>query len=149
MSEVAFHFNVADRLGYACRLLRKAQRLGTAVSVTGAASLLDRLDQLLWTFEPTEFVPHLRLAAGAEPAAHLQPTPLWLVDDIAQAPSHHRVLLQLADEVPQGVDRFDRVIEVVSTDPDEAAAGRLRWRAHAQAGRTIVRHDAAAASEAG
>ncbi len=149
MSDVAFHFNVADRLGYACRLLRKAQRLGTAVSVTGAASLLDRLDELLWTFEPTEFVPHLRVAASVAPAGHLQPTPLWLVDDIAQAPPDHRVLLQLADEVPDGVDRFERVIEIVSTDPDEAAAGRLRWRAHAQAGRRIVRHDASVASESG
>ena len=36
MTEVAFHFNVPDKLGYACRLLRKAYAAGGPVGVVAA-----------------------------------------------------------------------------------------------------------------
>jgi DNA polymerase-3 subunit chi len=42
--------------------------------VTGPPELLDALDRQLWTFEDTEFLPHLRLVKGAEPAPRLRPT---------------------------------------------------------------------------
>jgi DNA polymerase III subunit chi len=145
MPEVQFHFNVPDRLPYACRLLRKAHRLGTPVSVVGEPALLDRLDRLLWVADAMDFVPHIRVAAEGAVAEHLLATPLWLVDRIAHAPADHAVLLQLADEVPADIERFERILEVVSTEPDEVLAGRRRWRTHQEAGRTITRHDAAAA----
>ena len=34
MTEVTFHFNAPDKLGYACRLLRKAVGKGANVIVT-------------------------------------------------------------------------------------------------------------------
>ena len=37
MTEVAFHFNVPQKSGYACRLLRKATAGGARVVVTGEA----------------------------------------------------------------------------------------------------------------
>ncbi len=141
--EVTFHFNVGDRLQYACRLLRKAHRAATAVSVLGDAVLLERLDRLLWTFEPLAFVPHVRCDAHGQVEPHLADTPIWLVEQASHAPAAHRVLLQLHDTVPPGLDRFERVHEVVSAQPDERAAGRERWRRHAAAGRLLVRHDAA------
>ena len=36
MTDVAFHFNVPDKLGYACRLLRKAHAAGGSVGVVAA-----------------------------------------------------------------------------------------------------------------
>ena len=60
MAAVAFHFGMADRLAYSCRLLRKASRAGARVVVTGEAATLDQLDRLLWVFDPLEFVPHWR-----------------------------------------------------------------------------------------
>ena len=64
MTEIAFHVNVPDRLAYACRLLRKAVRQGARVAVTAPPATLRGLDRALWTFEPTEFVPHaLRIVA--------------------------------------------------------------------------------------
>ncbi len=35
MTGIAFHVNLADRLAYACRLLRKAAASGSRVLVTG------------------------------------------------------------------------------------------------------------------
>ncbi len=80
MTEIAFHFNAPDKLAYACRLLRKAYRSQARVVVTGDAAQLARLDQLLWTFDVGEFIPHARLRAGEQPAPRLAPTPLWLAE---------------------------------------------------------------------
>ena len=42
MTEISFYFNVPSRTGYACRLLRRAQRQGMALTVTGPAEALRR-----------------------------------------------------------------------------------------------------------
>jgi len=91
-----FHLNVPDRLGYACRLLRKAHSRGAKVVVSAPPATLVRLDKLLWTFEATDFVPHLHVAAAAAVAPHLKDTPIWLVEHVEKAP-HHEALLNLVD----------------------------------------------------
>jgi DNA polymerase-3 subunit chi len=142
MTEVAFHFNVPDRLLYACRLLRKATRMRARVAVTGPASTLGALDRTLWTFDPLEFVPHVRVAAGTKPAARLQDTPVWLVDDATDAVGHE-VLLNLGLEPPAGFESFARVIEIVSNDEQERLCGRQRWKHYAGRGYAIQRHEVA------
>ena len=82
MTEVSFHTGVSDVLGYACRLLRKAARKGARVAVCGEAALLQQLDRALWTFDPLDFTPHARLAAGAVPAPRLAATPIWLIEPL-------------------------------------------------------------------
>jgi DNA polymerase IIIc chi subunit len=67
MTEVTFHFNAADKLGHACRVLRKAVASGAKVVVTGDTALLRELDVALWTFAALEFVPHC-LGSAATPA---------------------------------------------------------------------------------
>lgn len=138
MTEIAFHFNAPDKLSYACRLLRKAAVGRARVIVTGDEPLLARLDQQLWTFSPLDFVPHC-LAAGS-PASVLQATPIVLTPDVREAP-HHQVLVNLGDEVPQGFERFERLIEVVTGDDEDRAGARERWRHYAARGFIIVRHD--------
>lgn len=142
MTEVSFHFNVPDSLHYACRLLRKATRQGAHVVVTAPAATLTALDRALWTFEPLEFVPHLRVAPGAAPAARLQDTPVWLVEQTADA-ARRDVLLNLGPEPPAGFESFARVIEIVATEEQERAAGRQRWKHYAGRGYDILRHEVA------
>ena len=144
MTEVQFHVKVGDRLGYTCRLLRKALRKGTKVAVTGAPGLLAELDRALWTFDAGEFLPHLRLAAGAAPSAQHRHTPLWLVDD-ARGAEHLPVLVNLANldhEPPRGFESFERLFEVVSDDAAELAAGRRRWKHYAGRGYAVAMHEA-------
>jgi len=128
MAEVAFHTGV-DKLDHACRLLRKAYRQGAKVVVVGDGAQLARLDQALWTFEPLEFVPHARLKRGEAMAPRFARTPIWLLDAGA-TPPHHDVLVNLGPEMVEGWDGFARVIELVSAEPDDRAAGRKRWRAY-------------------
>ena len=141
MTEVMFHLNVADRLGYACRLLRKAYGAGAKVVVSAPPVTLARLDELLWTFEATEFIPHLRVAAGEAVAPRLRHTPIWLVERVEQAP-HHDVLLNLGDELVPGFESFERVIEIVPDDAEPKQAARRRWKHYADRGYPLKRHEA-------
>jgi DNA polymerase-3 subunit chi len=141
MTEVHFHFNAPDRLVYTCRLLRKALKSGASgVAVCGPAATLSRLDRTLWTFDPTEFIPHLMLRAGEVPPPRLRRTPIWLVEHSEQA-GHHPVLLHLGEEPAVGFESFGRLIEIVSSDPEERDAARRRWKHYAGRGYAIQKHD--------
>ena len=143
MTEVAFHFNAPDKLGYACRLLRKALARGSKVVVTGEAELLRDLDVALWTFAPLEFIPHCR--AGSAPAV-LAASPVVLADAPRAAP-HQQVLVNLGREVPDGFERFERLIEVVTVDEADRLQARQRWKHYAERGYAITRHDRAAEAQ--
>jgi DNA polymerase III subunit chi len=142
MTDINFHFNVAERTAYACRLLRKAVRNGAKVVVSAPSPQLAQFDRQLWTFEPLDFVPHAYLTSGAEIDPVLSITPIWLLDDLHQAP-HHDVLLNLGDEVPTGFEKFSRLIEIVPRDDASRALARSRWKHYAQTKHAITRHDVA------
>lgn len=139
MSQVSFYTGVPERLAYLCRLLRKAQQSGARIGVSGPPGLLDRLDVALWTFESTEFVPHLRLKAGRAIESRLADTPILLVEDSAELP-HREVLLNLGQDMPVGFEAFQRVLEVVSDDPEQTRAGRQRFRQYKELGHEVSHH---------
>jgi DNA polymerase III subunit chi len=140
MTEFSFHTNVPHLLGYTCRLLRKATRQGARVVVTAPAGTLAALDAALWTFDPLDFVPHLMPAPGATIAERLRATPVWLFERPADA-SHHEVLVNLGAQAPEGFESFARVFEIVPTDAEGVAAGRLRWKHYASRGYAIEHHE--------
>lgn len=139
---VEFHTGIADKVGFTCRLLRKAYRKGVRLVVTGPAPLLATLDRELWTFAERDFIPHLRWTPAVQ-AATAARTPIWLVDgdtpDAAPA-----VLVNLGAPTPVDPARFERIIEVLSADADDLQPGRERWRAYLAAGLSPVRHAAPA-----
>jgi DNA polymerase III subunit chi len=142
LTEVSFHTGVGDRLAYACRLLRKAQRGGTRIAVVGDGADLGELDRALWSFDPLSFVPHVRLAAGAQPDAALAAaTPIWLLERGAQAPAGVSVLVNLGPEIAPGFESFARLIEVVGDDVEERLAARRRWKHYADRGYSLAHHD--------
>ena len=143
MTEVEFHTGVADRIGFACRLLRKACRRGARVLVTAPPEDLAALDRALWVFEEREFLPHVRMPGA--PAAVAARTPIWLAQQ-AGGEGAPRVVLNLGAEAPEDMTQLDRLIEVVSSDPDDADRGRSRWRSYKLAGLQIKHHVAGAAA---
>jgi DNA polymerase-3 subunit chi len=86
-------------------------------------------------------VPHIRVAVGAAVAPNLQPTPIWLVDQVEQAP-HHEALLNLGDDLVPGFETFERVIEIVPEDEAPKQAARRRWKHYADRGYALKRHEA-------
>ena len=96
MTEIEFHVNVADKLHYSCRLLRKVLRSGVKAVVTAEAELLAQLDQLLWQFSTTEFLPHCMSNA---PAHTVAVTPVLLSAQLDGCAADS-VLINLGQRVP-------------------------------------------------
>lgn len=139
MTEIAFHFNTPDKLAYGCRLLRKIYLSGAKVAVTAEPAVLAELDTLLWAFSAPDFVPHC--TADASPAT-LAITPVVLAASPAGY-SQQGILVNLGHDLPAGFEGFERLIEVVSLSPEDAQAGRSRWKHYAARGYTLKRHDLA------
>jgi DNA polymerase III subunit chi len=143
MTEISFHFNVADKFLYACRLLRKAYFSGARLAVTAEPEVLSELDQVLWSFSSTEFVPHCQ--AGQSTGSHASRSVL-LVESLQACP-HQGVLVNLGMQIPNGFEKFERFIEVVTQGSDERLAARTRWKHYADRGYAMQRHDITAAGE--
>lgn len=128
MTRIDFHTNVPDKLAYACRLARKAYAAGNRiVLMLDDAAQLGELDAMMWTFSATDFLPHVPAGDALASA-----TPIILADNDGAELPHHDLLVNLSRRVPAMVDSFQRVIEVVSADEADAAAGRQRYVAYKQ-----------------
>jgi DNA polymerase-3 subunit chi len=150
MARIDFHSNVADKLQYACRLIRKiwsetpsGQAVRNIVMVGEKADLL-KLDELLWTFSSTDFLPHCFI--DDEAAAE---TPIVLTDDFSaialnQIP-HADIMIHIGMTMPQDVAallmRFPRIVEVVTVNEAERLAGRERYKAYRDLGHELHNFD--------
>lgn len=141
MGKVEFHHGVPDKIGYACRLLRKAYRSGAHVVVTADDATLKTLDKQLWVFDDQEFVPHVLALPGKQVPERQWFTPIWLTPDPDTAPGERQILINLGQDVPKGADRFARFFEVVSTQPDDRQLGRRRWKQYESMGWQIQPHE--------
>ena len=133
MTEIFFHFNAPDKVSYACRLLRKAVKSGAQMVVKGERADLAKLDASLWTFSALDFVPHCYHDSDAAVVAS---SPILLTDaplatsvffppaDTGRSP----ILVNYGFEIPDGFERFERLIELVGSNDDDREAGRQRWK---------------------
>ncbi len=99
----------------------KAFERGLRVFLRAASAAHARdLDEMLWTFRGTSFVPH-GLAGEADPEV-----PVLLGDD----PDGHdaALLINLGDEAPSSPERFERIAEVVGAGEAQRRSGRQRFR---------------------
>jgi DNA polymerase III subunit chi len=118
-----------DRLLLACRLTEKAYGLDHRVYIHAADEHQARqLDELLWTFKQHSFVPHARYPVAADETAPV------LIGVDAEPDCAAEVLINLADEVPAGYARFQRIAELVDQQPAVLEASRARFRFYREQG---------------
>ncbi len=137
MPDVAFHFNAPDRLGYACRLLRKAYLRHARLFVWVTPGDLARLDAALWTMGSGEFVPHCR----ADDSEVLRARSPIQIGDQLPGKRDDLILVNLRHDMPDDPAAFNRVIEVVTLDEADRAPARDRWRQYKVLGLEPQRHD--------
>lgn len=129
MTRIDFHTNIPDKLAYACRLARKAYAAkGKLVLLADSAEQAAALNDALWTVSDTDFLPHVMAGDALAPQ-----TPIIVCHDEQAELPHFDMLVNLTRNTPASVDRFARVFEIISTDEDDAAAGRKRYVAYKQA----------------
>ena len=142
MTRIEFHFNTTDRLQYTCRLLRKAQVQSLRVGVVGSQATLRQLDVALWTFSSVDFLPH---SLSVDAQILQDASPIKLHEDALQLTGLD-VLVNLGDEVPNGFEAFERLIEMVATDDHGRMTARQRWRHYSAQGYDLLQHDLSKAS---
>lgn len=97
------------------------------------------LDLALWNVSATDFVTH---ATVGDDARLLTRSSVVLAQDASEVKdSLPGICVNLGQPVPPLHDRFERIIEVVSTDEGDRESARVRWKQYAAMGLTISRHD--------
>lgn len=122
---------------YVCQLVQQAYRDGRRVHIHCLdEDMVTALDDLLWTFSDTSFVPHAP-AGGADAAA----APVLLAASLA-APATADLLINLHVEVPPFFSQFEQVVETTGEDERAKALARARYKFYKDRGYPIATVDA-------
>ncbi len=136
MTRIEFYFNAPDKAEVARKLATKAFNSGQNVLVyTRDAARAQQLDTAFWSVQPLSFLPHVRCG---HPLARQTPI---LIGDHPDELVRADILINLADEPPAFFDRFQRLLEIVSTDDQDRERARRRFRQFQQSGYPLQTHD--------
>ncbi len=123
------------RMRLACRLAEKAWSQSQKVlMLTPDSADAQILDEMLWTFRDRSFVPHEIYSPQRAPRASV------LISDDAGIAGVADVLINLSDRVPEGFERFARIVEPVDGDPARRQSGRERFRFYRERGLAPASH---------
>ena len=138
MTQVSFYTlseeGLDARILFACRLIDKAWKLGHRVFIqTQSIEQAKRLDDMLWQYQASSFVPHCLLdeKTGDESVVISPELPHG---------SHHDVLINLSASTHRSHLDFARVNEIVSADQDSLKQGRVRYRFYKDQGHSPETH---------
>lgn len=119
-----------------CRIANKVFQLGhSSFILTADREESARLDRLLWTFNPGSFIPH-RLNTAED----LEPVPV-LIGHEGPDPDQRDVLFSLRDEIPDSLDAYQRIVEVIGPSEEEKNLARDRYRRYKDQGYELHTHD--------
>lgn len=121
MTKVDFYTGSDDKLRTACQLSQKAMQNGLRVLLhVPDEATADKLDKLLWHFPATAFMPHCR-SQDADAAT------MRIVIGHDDTFPHSELLISLHDVCLPFFSRFERVIEIVGQNDEDAKQGRERY----------------------
>ena len=118
----------------ACRLAEKALQSGSRIYLCCQDSdQIQLLDELLWTFRDSSFLPHSCEEQDSS-------APIGLGTE--RPPEHHHdVLINLSGRIPEGYARFERILELVPADHQSREASRQNFSHYRDRGYPLQKHD--------
>jgi DNA polymerase-3 subunit chi len=148
---------VRQRWVVGCRLAEKAYLRDLSVVVLSDTVEATAVDELLWTFNERSFVPHdlLRghalpgtaasaaVAPGLKSPTPVAPTPeapVRVTPDLDWVPGAD-LLVNLTDRMPEGLERFARIAEIIDADDTRRRLGRERFRAYRELRLPVETHN--------
>jgi len=118
---------------YVCELVQQAFQDGRRVHIHCLdEDMVTALDDLLWTFHDTSFVPHAVAGSADETAA-----PVLLAASLA-APATADLLVNLHVDVPPFFSQFEQVVETTGEDDRAKALARTRYKFYKDRGYPIA-----------
>ena len=114
-----------DRLKFACRIAAKAFHQGMQVYLQTENSVQEQnLDELLWTYSASSFLPHKVFRDGEKIDVPI------LIGDVDPPDSWNQFLISLTDQVPAQAYRFKRIADLIGDDEKQKQVGRDRFRTY-------------------
>ncbi len=127
--------HVDGRLRFACRIIEKAYRHQHKIFILCEDSAqANTIDELLWIFADTSFVPHNFIGEGPTP-----PPPVQIGTSLPQ--QHRDILVLLCNNIPAGFERFNRIIEVIHQEESVKNQAREHYRSFRSQGCVLKSHD--------
>lgn len=122
---------------FACKLAEKAYRQGIYSIIYTASEAHSRIiDDLLWTFRNTSFVPHQITNRQNSPCLQQ----IFICTDF-MPDKENLTVINLTDFCPKNPDRCERIFEIVADDESSKQAGRQRYRQYRQLGAKLTTHN--------
>lgn len=129
------HLTDGQLLG-ACRLAQKIYTLGhTALVQTMDVEQARALDDLMWTFDQSSFVPH-----GLDEQEAQLDVPILIGYQTPQI-NNRNVLVSLLGDVPECYEHYPRIVEFVDHTTDDKSKARERFRFYREQGCTLQTHN--------
>lgn len=124
----------APLTGFVVKLTEQLYRAGHRMYVhSDHADLTRHLDEQLWVARDISFVPHGLVGQTGDET----PVTLGEKDD----PDMHEILVNLGHDVPEFFSRYQRVVEVISGDPEQRQQGRVRYKFYKDRGYELKLHN--------
>lgn len=122
---------------FVCRLTEKVMNEGYDIHIHAAdREQAGTIDDLLWTFRDISFLPH----AAADAAGVMEDCPV-VIGWEGETPAPRRVLINLSGAMPDNPDAYERIIEVVPSDPAGRQEARSRYKDYRARGLEMHSHN--------
>jgi len=136
MTRVDFYFNASNKFEVMRKLASKAMLADQYVLINAEDSVhAKELDRLLWTSQPLSFLPHVLTEHVLASATSV------LIGQTPYSIARPDVVINMACAIPVWFSRFDRLLDIVSQDPEDKALARHRFRFLKDNGYDIAVHD--------
>ena len=140
MPDISFYIlssqTQSERNLFACKLIEKAYRHKQFCYIyTDTPEQSKQLDDQLWTFRPSSFIPH-QIYDGVVPEYEHT-----ILIGTQKAPLNwQKTIINLSSKYPNDLEQTTRILEILDEDEEMKHTGRLRYRQYSQAGFTIKTH---------
>ncbi|WP_447926908.1 DNA polymerase III subunit chi [Vreelandella sp. EE27] len=124
------------RLAFACKLADTIYRKGYRLHLhCEDQALAQQADDALWTFREDAYLPHA--IEGSDMAASV---PITLGFGALPTPAEETALLNLHPDIPEGIERFTRVAEIINQHQQVLVTKRACWQRYKELGHEVVPH---------
>jgi DNA polymerase-3 subunit chi len=135
LTSISFYKLAGDQqvaLSLACQLIHKSlQAKQQVLCLVPDHATAQQLDEKLWGFQATAFVPHALGVDNAPVAISVE----------AEPGDHHQILINLQPQIPTWFSRFDRVMEIIYPQPEYEQAKRDNFTFYKDRGYALSFHD--------
>ena len=122
---------------FCCQLTDKVVKMGHSVFIrTKDAGETQRLDDMLWTYSDSSFLPHAIQGNEADDG-------IPVVIGHTDSASTDYLLINMSDNIPENLDHYQRVAEIIDDTPDTLHKGRARYSSYRKDEYTLHYHEIA------